>query len=97
MANFRDGVANLDINARQISQSISKTNAERVGHPTQKPLAVMKWCISQVKRDVKTLVDPFMGSGTSLVAAKASGITAVGIDLDEEYCEKAASRSLKRL
>jgi site-specific DNA-methyltransferase (adenine-specific) len=92
MAHFEMAWTNLDINARQISQSIAKTNAERVGHPTQKPLAVMKWCIAQVKRDIKTIIDPFMGSGTTLVAAKESGITAVGIELDEEYCEKAAKR-----
>ena len=60
-------------------------------HPTQKPLALMKWCLSLVP-DAKTLVDPFMGSGTTLVAAKEAGMRAVGIEINEEYCQKAAER-----
>jgi DNA modification methylase len=60
-------------------------------HPTQKPLPLMKWCISLVP-DAKTVLDPFCGSGTTLVAAKAMGLTAVGIELHEPYCEIAAKR-----
>jgi DNA modification methylase len=92
MAHFEMAWTNRDANARQISHSISKTNKERVGHPTQKPLGVMKWCISQVGGEVRSIIDPFMGSGTSLVAAKHSGIGAIGIDFEEEYCEIAAKR-----
>lgn len=61
-------------------------------HPTQKPLGVMKWAITQAPADCKTLLDPFMGSGTTLVAAKALGLTAVGIEREERYCESAAAR-----
>jgi DNA modification methylase len=64
----------------------------RYQHPTQKPLDVMKWCITQVPHAICSLLDPFMGSGTSLVAAKDLGILATGIELEERYCEIAANR-----
>ena len=58
-------------------------------HPTQKPLAVMKWCVSFVDGP---LLDPFMGSGTTLRAAKDLGRKAIGIEIEERYCEIAAKR-----
>lgn len=61
-------------------------------HPTQKPEAVMRWCLIQAPDTVKTVLDPFMGSGTTLVAAKRLGRKAVGIELHEKYCEIAAKR-----
>ena len=60
-------------------------------HPTQKPLALMKWCLSLFP-DAKTVLDPYCGSGTTLVAAKAMGLTAIGIEREEKYCEIAAKR-----
>lgn len=60
-------------------------------HPTQKPLALIKWCFSFFP-EVKTVLDPFMGSGTTLRAAKDLGLQAIGIELEEEYCEIAAKR-----
>jgi DNA modification methylase len=60
-------------------------------HPTQKPQALMNWCLNFVP-ETKTLIDPFMGSGTSLLAARQLGIKAVGIDKEEKYCEIAAQR-----
>lgn len=63
---------------------------ERV-HPTQKPLAVMKWCLSFYP-EAKSVLDPFMGSGTTLRAAKDLGLVAIGIEADERYCEIAANR-----
>ena len=60
-------------------------------HPTQKPLALMRWCLNFAK-DARTVIDPFMGSGTTLRAAKDMGIKAIGIELEERYCEIAARR-----
>jgi DNA modification methylase len=60
-------------------------------HPTQKPIALMKWCLGFVS-DAKTVIDPFMGSGTTLEACKALGIAATGIEIEERYCEIAAKR-----
>ena len=61
-------------------------------HPTQKPLAVMSWAISLCPERPSTVLDPFMGSGTTLRACKDLGIRAVGIEQDERYCEIAARR-----
>ena len=60
-------------------------------HPTQKPIALMQWCINQAG-DPKTILDPFMGSGTTLTAAKGMGRRAIGIEIEERYCEIAAKR-----
>lgn len=60
-------------------------------HPTQKALAVMTWCIS-LADDPQTILDPFMGSGTTLRAAKDLGRKAIGIEIEEKYCEIAARR-----
>ena len=60
-------------------------------HPTQKPLPLMRWCLSLVP-DAQTILDPFMGSGTTLVAAKLEGRKAVGIEINERYCESAVKR-----
>lgn len=64
---------------------------EKRWHPTQKPLGVMKWCIGLVP-DAKTVLDPFMGSGTTLVAAKLLGLRAVGIEINADYCAVAVER-----
>ncbi len=61
-------------------------------HPTQKPLAVMSWAISLCPERPKTVLDPFMGSGTTLRACKDLGISAVGIEREEKYCEIAVRR-----
>jgi len=75
--------------------TIADTNSERNGHPTLKPFKLMLWCIDQADRIEgrnKIVVDPFMGSGTTLVAAKLLGRRAIGIELEEKYCEIAARR-----
>ena len=63
---------------------------ERKMHPTQKPLDLMRWCLGFT--DANTILDPFMGSGTTLVAAKLECRQAIGIELEERYCEIAAKR-----
>lgn len=64
---------------------------ERKHHPTVKPLSLMRHLIDRCP-PLATIVDPFMGSGTTLRAAKDLGRSAVGIELEERYCEIAAKR-----
>lgn len=60
-------------------------------HPTQKPESLMRWCLG-LYPEAGTILDPFMGSGTTLRAAKDLGRKAIGIELEEKYCEIAARR-----
>jgi DNA modification methylase len=60
-------------------------------HPTQKPEAVMRWALLQAPEGCAVL-DPFMGSGTTLVAAKRLGRKAIGIERERSYCELAVER-----
>lgn len=64
---------------------------ERNGHPTQKPLALMKWCIAQAGNP-QTILDPFMGSGTTGVAAIQLGRKFIGIEREPKYFDIACKR-----
>ena len=66
--------------------------ANRV-HPTQKPLDLMKWCLAQSWAAASDIIlDPFAGSGTTLVAAKQLGRRYIGIDIEDKYCAIAVDR-----
>ena len=91
MASIELAWTNVNQNARQISCSISQTNAERAGHPTQKPVKVMRWCIEQVGNP-QTILDPFMGSGTTGVACAQLGRKFIGIEICEQYFNIAVER-----
>lgn len=60
-------------------------------HPTQKPVALMRWCL-QLVPDAKTILDPFAGSGTTLLAAKLEGRQCTGVEISEDYCRIAVER-----
>ena len=64
---------------------------QRAVHPTQKPVALMVWCLRNTK-DTDIILDPFAGSGTTLRAAKDLGRKYIGIEISERYCEIAAKR-----
>ena len=61
-------------------------------HPTQKPIAVMEWSIRQIKGECKSVLDPFMGSGTTGVACMNLGRKFIGIEIEERYFEIACER-----
>lgn len=67
-------------------------NEERFDHPTQKPTAVMEWCITQAPADVITICDPFMGSGTTGVAAMNMEKRFIGIERERKYFDIACDR-----
>ena len=61
-------------------------------HPAQKPVALMRWVLEHKWIPAGLVLDPFMGSGTTLRAAKDLGRKAIGIEIEEKYCEIAAKR-----
>ena len=61
-------------------------------HPSPRPFNYMRWVVNRFCPDDGTMIDPYMGSGTSLEAAKLLGRQAIGIEIEEKYCEIAAKR-----
>jgi DNA modification methylase len=66
-------------------------NEQRGDHPTQKPIGVMRWCIEQAGNP-QTILDPFMGSGTTGVAAVQMGRSFIGIEREPKYFDIACKR-----
>ena len=66
--------------------------SDKVDHPCPKPVAWMKWMVERTTLPGQSLIDPFMGTGTTLYAAKILGRKAIGIEIEEKYCEIAATR-----
>ena len=64
----------------------------RGDHPTQKPLGLVADWVRLFTNPGETILDPFAGSGTTLRAAKDNGRKAIGVELDEAYCEVIARR-----
>lgn len=71
---------------------IRQNNEPRGDHPTQKPIGVMRWCIEQLPSGCKTILDPFMGSGTTGVAAVKLGRKFIGIEIEPKYFDIACKR-----
>ncbi len=67
-------------------------DANTVGHPCAKPLPMMFWLVRRASLEGEIVLDPFMGSGTTLLAAKTLFRSAIGIEIEERYCEIAAKR-----
>jgi len=61
-------------------------------HPSQKPVELMGWCLRQLPADARSVVDPFMGSGTTGVAAAATGHAFIGIEREPAYFDIAVRR-----
>jgi DNA modification methylase len=92
---------NLDMAVRRIryrwNGMLQQNMAEKEArwHPTQKATTVMEWCLGHT--DATSVLDPWMGSGTTLVAARNRGIKAVGIEINEQYCAAAVERLRQRV
>ena len=74
------------------SGMLRKGGEDRVGHPTQKPVEVMQWCIEHLPEGCQAILDPFMGSGTTGVACAKMGRKFIGIEINKEYYEIAKKR-----
>lgn len=82
---------NKDRPARHFVYSVGATNSERVGHPTQKPIALMRWCLGFIPK-AKVVLDPYMGSGTTGVACVQEGRGFIGIEREPRYFDIACRR-----
>lgn len=91
-ARFSESVFNEDGKLRaDVLYAKATPSAER-DHPVEKPAELMAQLIEPTTQPSGTVLDPFMGSGTTLEAAKNLGRRAIGIDTEERYCEVAARR-----
>lgn len=91
MGHFELAWTSIDMLCRQFERSIGATNAERVGHPTQKPQILMEWCIGLAPDSAK-VCDPYMGSGTTGVACALLGKAFTGIERERKYFDIACRR-----
>lgn len=78
----------------KVSKSEKNQGCEDIsnGHPTCKPIRLMSWLITLASREGDIVLDPFCGSGTTLIAAKMLGRQYIGVDREEDYCEIARKR-----
>ena len=77
-----------DHNAKVYSRSVLGYDKS---HPTQKPVDLMQWCLGFMP-NATTILDPFMGSGTTLVACQKLGRSGTGIEIDPDYFDIACRR-----
>ena len=75
-----------------IQEFNNRSKGSRGSHPTQKPVALMSYLIKTYTNEGETILDFTMGSGTTLRAAKDLGRKAIGIEIEEKYCEIAVER-----
>lgn len=72
-------------------EQVKNVSGEKTGHPCQIPVALIARVL-RITPSESPIIDPFAGSGTTLLAAKELGLTAIGVELSEAYCEIAAKR-----
>jgi DNA modification methylase len=78
---------------RYMWNGMLRANKEQRGdHPTQKPIGIMKWCINHLPDECQTILDPFMGSGTTGVAAVQMKRQFIGIEREQKYFDIACKR-----
>lgn len=88
MADFESAWTNFDRPSKKIDLPVGRVE---YGHPTQKPLPLILWCLKFLP-DAKTILDPFMGSGTTGVACVKMGRKFIGIEKESKYFDIACKR-----
>lgn len=83
--------SNVDQPIRRFNYARAQLASEIKEHPTQKPVALMQWCLGFLP-DANTILDPFMGSGTTGVACARLGRRFIGIEIEERYFDIACRR-----
>jgi DNA modification methylase len=91
MADFEQAWTNLD---RPSKRKLLPVGRVEFGHPTQKPLPLMEWCLGFIPI-ARTILDPFMGSGTTGVACANLGRSFIGIEREPAYFDIACRRIAK--
>lgn len=61
-------------------------------HPTQKPVSLMQWILTNYSKENDIILDPFLGSGTTAVACRNLKRNYIGIEISPEYCAIAEKR-----
>lgn len=80
-----------DSNARRRLEATGSAFGDETAHPTQKPVALMEWCLHRVRG--RTILDPYMGSGTTGIAALKQGRRFIGIEIEPKYFDIACKRT----
>ena len=91
LADFELAWSSQDKACRRINYARALAMRDGKEHPTQKPIAVMRWCIEQAGRPQRVL-DPFMGSGSTGVAALQMGSSFIGVEREPSYFDIACRR-----
>lgn len=86
-----------DSNARRRLEANGSVFSSDTAHPTQKPVALMKWCVDRIGDGTGTILDPFMGSGTTGVACVRTNRRFIGIEIEKRYCEISRKRMEREL
>lgn len=95
-ADFELAWTNLDMVARRIVYRPMNMDGGKE-HPTQKPIEVMRWCVNFLPSSAEIVLDPFMGSGTTGVAAVKLGKQFVGVEINPTYFDLACRRITEAL
>ena len=81
-----------DGRTKDIENPRLRTSERANGHPTVKSLSLMRWLCRLVTPPGGVVLDPFLGSGTTIIAALKEGFSAVGIEIGGHYCDIAINR-----
>jgi DNA modification methylase len=91
-ARWADSFVDIDGKLHTDVIKVKATSSTERDHPVEKPLGLLRKIIDPITPPGGMVLDPFMGGGTTLIAARDLGRRAIGIEIEERYCEVAAKR-----